>query len=224
MNKLSILLTLALPVSAVAQEGRAAIIIEEDSPVESAQAQDVIDTAVDTSVESIKVAKDVPTDILENLLSEPVEEQLPEQPSDIKAPTPAEPVLVKTEKPKQIQLSANDNSELELLSPWAPKPLQTAPKGWRYTPVTADRSYPLEVKLSSGKSVSLSVTPYALVPNSSLNVIQAREPGYQPERGYQQIHSVTARLQTTTQTLDTAAASLDESISNLSALVNSLPK
>ena len=221
MTKTLLLLTLALPLTGVAQEIRQAIIIEEET---ADLASEVAETVQTEAAEAVSAIDTVADEVLQDLLAQPAEEQLPEQPDDIKPEDPTEPVLVKVEKPKQIQLSENSQSDLRLLSPWAPKPLQKAPRGWRYVPVSADRSYPLDIKLSSGKSVSLSITPYALVPQESQNVVQAREPGYQPEKGYQQAHSVTARLENTTQTLEQAASSLDESIKNLSALVNSLPK
>lgn len=159
-----------------------------------------------------------------DIVEEQLEIKLEEQPEDLHLPVPTEPVLVKVSPPRQIEISDTQEGGFQLITPWAPKPMQQAPDGWRYTPAKADKAYPVEVKLSSGKTLSLNVRPYTLVPTISTSVIQAREPGYQPERGYQQTFSISARLESTTSNLKQAADSLDQSIQNLSSLVDSLPK
>lgn len=230
MNKLCILTTLAFPLTCAAQAPRAAIVIEEEQrePTEISTIESEDDSELFTDADT--PADEIPAEALEELLQEDEpdgesDEQLPQQPDDIQPETSSEPaVVVKTEPKVQIVLADNQDSGFQLLSPWAPKPMQKAPTGWRYAPGAANKSYPLDVKLSSGQSLSLKVVPYALVPIESKFVVQACEPGYQPARGYQQTNSVSARLEKTTQTLELAADSLNESIQNLSALVDSLPK
>lgn len=237
MNRLCILATFALPLTSAAQAPRAAIVVEEDGSIEpdASAVEQTTPGLSSTDSESNGNADTIPAKLLEDLLqleshqtetqTEKAPSQLPQQPDDLvnaKAATPK--VSVQTESSAQITLSDSQSSSLKLLTPWAPKPMQPAPLGWRYIPETADKSYPLTVTLSSGKTLSLKVAPYALVPVESSFVVQACEPGYQPERGYQQDTSISARLENTTQTLETAAESLNESIKNLSSLVDSLPQ
>lgn len=160
----------------------------------------------------------------ESVTEEVVEEESEflEEPPEISEPE--EPVLVKVEIPRQIEIDDNQTGAFKLLTPWAPKPKQQAPIGWRYVPASAQSAYPVTVNLSTGKPLTLKVIPYKLVPEDEKDVIQALEPGYNHSQGYEQTDSISAKLSHTTSNLKDAASSLDQSIQNLSALVDSLPK
>lgn len=132
-------------------------------------------------------------------------------------------VVVRIEIPKQIR-TADNSKKFKILSPWAPKPLQAAPIGWRYIAANPNQSYKTSVNLKSGKKLSLKITPYLLVPERSPLVVQVLEPGYSPAEGYRQQNSVTATLETSNQLLLKASNSLVDSISNLEELLLTLPK
>lgn len=233
MKILPILLgILSLPIASYAQETSTAVIVVEerngddpisadDPAINSLEEVDPDRLIIDEGNETIDIEANEEA-IVEEIV-EPIQE-LEEQPDDLHLPEPTEAVLVKIESPKQIEVSPEQKGGFQLITPWAPKPMQEAPAGWRYIPASPDKAYPVKVKLSSGKSLSLNVMPYTLVPTISKQVVQAREPGYQPERGYQQTFSVSARLESTTSNLKLAADSLDQTIENLSSLVDSLPK
>ena len=228
MKSLPFYLLLILPLTGFSQDSPAAIIVEdeEDSLAISQSTEKQIDAPeVDLALEASESGPthDEPelTEEAEKL-DEPVSDAQAEEDLDQVDPEPA--VTVKIELPKQIKLADAETSGFKLLTPWAPKPMQSPPIGWRYIPARRGKAYPVEVTLATGNSLSLSVTPYTLVPELSDDVVQAREPGYQAERGYQQVHSISARLQTATTNLEQAGKSLDKSIENLSELVDSLPK
>lgn len=237
MKSLPFYLLLILPLTGFSQDSPAAIIVEdeEDSLASSQSTEEQIDAAndEDLALESSEPSEfDPATDEAElteeaELQDEPVSDapiidEQAEEDLDQVVPEPA--VTVKIELPKQIKLADAETSGFKLLTPWAPKPMQSPPIGWRYIPARRGKAYPVEVTLATGNTLSLSVTPYTLVPELSDDVVQAREPGYQTERGYQQVHSISARLQTATTNLEQAGRSLDKSIENLSELVDSLPK
>lgn len=133
-------------------------------------------------------------------------------------------VIVKIEIKKQVSVSDSNKSSIRLLSPWAPKPLQNPPYGWRYVPAHQTQAYQVDINTKSGHSIPLDVIPYILVPEESKDVIQIKEPGYQPDLGYQQKTSISAQLKTTNRHLGTAASSIEQSILELSELVETLPK
>lgn len=139
-----------------------------------------------------------------------------------------EDVVEKVSSKTKFDLASDSTSkklaDLRLLAPWSPKPLQRAPIGWRYVPASPASAFRKKVQLSNGKSLTLSVRPYALVPEKSPLVIQAVEPGYQADLGYVQKESVTASLTTSITALEKASQALESSITNLNDLVNSLPK
>ncbi|MEO1856624.1 MAG: hypothetical protein ABGY95_04565 [Rubritalea sp.] len=215
----------------MAQDAPAAIIVDDtdlteyDSDnsltgkeVETSQSLDALEPS--ENLDKPEKSEETPESVLVVVEHEP----LPRQPKDMRLPEPNEPVTVKIELPEQINLSEAQTGTFQLLTPWAPKPMQKPPIGWRYIPAEQEKAYPIKVKLTTGKTLSLSVTPYTLVPEISSRIIQAREPGYEPRRGYQQVHSISASLRTTTNNLEQAGNSLDQSIANLAALVDSLPK
>ncbi|MFC4995467.1 hypothetical protein [Rubritalea tangerina] len=197
---------------------------DNDTPTVTKNADATETNDGDETSDQVSAEAALETDTDENASPNEVD-QLPEQPEDLQPKEEEnQQVVVKVELPKQIELDSSSSSEFEILSPWAPKPMQRAPRGWQYRPAREDKAYPVSLTLASGKAIQLKVIPYVLVPSDSEKVIQAREPGYQPERGYQQIHSISARLQSTTSNLKAAADTLNESINNLSSLVDSLPK
>lgn len=134
-----------------------------------------------------------------------------------------EGVVVRTEIPKPIQLEDQD-SGFKLLSPWSPKPMQRAPLGWQYIPADSSHSYKKVVTLQSGKKLKLVITPYILAPESSASVVQILEPGYQPERGYQQKFNIEASLKISAKQLADTSEALDSSIKDLKELLQTLPK
>ena len=132
-------------------------------------------------------------------------------------------VVVRTEIPKQIQLDG-DSSSFKLLSPWSPKPMQRAPLGWQYIPADPSHSYAHSVSLKSGKTLKLKITPYVLAPENSASVVQVLEPGYQPERGYQQKYNIESSLKHSSKLLADTSEALDASIKDLRELLLTLPK
>lgn len=182
--------------------------VEDENPDDTPS--DETDTDADTD------ASDQPTDTEES-----DDDENTEEPTEAEKDT--DPVVIRTEIPKTIRLS-KDNTQLKLLAPWAPKPMQRAPIGWTYVPGDPEQAYTRKIKLSSGESVSLTIIPYVLAPEKTDGVVQVLEPGYQPERGYKQQHSVTAVLNQSSKSLEDAISTLDASISTLDELVGSLPK
>lgn len=137
--------------------------------------------------------------------------------------TEEEAIVIRTEIPKQVELTTS-SQQLRILSPWAPKPLQAAPIGWRYIAGSPDQAYKTQVELTTGSKLELKITPYILVPEASPLVVQVLEPGYIPADGYRQKSSVTASLEKSNSMLKTASQNLDKSIENLKSLLETLPK
>jgi len=134
-----------------------------------------------------------------------------------------DPVIIRTEIPKQIELTTS-SQQLKILSPWAPKPLQAAPVGWRYIAGSPEQAYKTQVSLKTGSKIELKITPYILTPEASPLVVQVLEPGYIPANGYKQTTSLTSSLETSNQMLKTASENLEKSIINLKSLLETLPK
>lgn len=222
---------ISLPILLSAQAPPAVIIVEEEdiSFEEAAEAM----MLENEETQGDEPQKDEDHD-LENEFQDDTDEPematdikpLPEVPDEIieEEYTPEEPVFIKTEIPRPIELAIGESSDITLKSPWSPKPKQAAPSGWRYVPAPVSEAYPMEIPLKNGKKINLSVTPHQLVPEDSPLIVQAVEPGYDPDQGYQQTDSVSARLKSATDTLSEASSSLDSSIEQLNLLVNSLPK
>ncbi|MGJ8671643.1 hypothetical protein [Rubritalea sp.] len=227
MKKRTLIASLiSCPILLFAQDSPAVIIVEEDELTFEEAADAIMQEETeesfpgeDNGVEA-KDTEDDFSEVAENL------EFLAEIPDEVieEEFTPEEPVLIKTEIPRPIELAQKQAADVILKSPWAPKPKQTPPSGWRYIPAPASEAHPMEISLKNGKTLKLSVTPHKLVPEDSPTIVQAVEPGYNPDQGYQQTNSVSARLQSTIDTLSQASSSLDSSIEQLSLLVNSLPK
>ncbi|MFC5049946.1 hypothetical protein ACFPK9_04905 [Rubritalea spongiae] len=216
---------ISFPLLASAQESPAVIIVEEDDISFEEAAAAIMQEEAELAENTDDSESEFTQELDDSSISQDVE-PLPEIPEKVikEEFTPKTPVFIKTEIPRPIELAPSASGNVTLKSPWAPKPKQKAPSGWRYTPAPASEAYPMEVSLKNGKKLKLSVIPHKLVPDDSPLIVQAVEPGYNPDQGYQQTDSVSARLFSATETLSSASSSLDSSIEKLTLLVNSLPK
>ena len=81
------------------------------------------------------------------------------------------------------------------------------------------------VKLSSGNTVDLSVTPFVLIPISDgRSAIRIAEPGYNPAQQYAQKETVGTMLQNSTTELENNEKQAASAIMRLQQLLSSLPQ
>ena len=115
--------------------------------------------------------------------------------------------------------------DIRLLAPFPAKPLSQAPAGWKL--IHPDTTPPLsqKVQLSNGSTLTLSVRPHVLVPDADgKETFALMEPGFDPEHGYAQKHTVGAILADSIDQLEDQAARLDAASRRLSELLDSLPQ
>jgi len=151
-----------------------------------------------------------------------------EQPTDAGnvQQTADEGIQIQVEKSTGISGLSDEPGALKVYSPWPAKPLAEAPAGWQYLPAPSEiKPYKQSVKLGSGKSLDLSITPFVLEPLSDgVKSIRIQEPGYDPTRHYAQENTVGAMLQKSTLELEENEKHAAKAISLLQQLLSSLPQ
>ncbi len=147
-------------------------------------------------------------------------EQIPEEP----APAPRKGLNVRVEK-IQTGTTTIDPSKVKLLAPFPAKPLAQPPAGWRLETSENAPPFTREVELSPGKSITLTVHPHLLVPDThGTDTFTVSEPGFDPALGYRQDATAGAVLATSIRQLDEDSKQLGNVIDNLQQLLVSLPK
>ncbi|MFT4176433.1 MAG: hypothetical protein QM627_07220 [Luteolibacter sp.] len=147
---------------------------------------------------------------------------------DISPPAPTVPtedarLTVDVEK-LQTGKGSVQTGTVKLLSPFPPKPLTSVPAGWQ---LDAQADVPLihkEVELGPDQKITLTIRPHLLIPTVDGDTTFAiREPGYNPNLGYQQTTTIGAILSNSLQQLDEDAKLLGNAIDQLQQLLVSLP-
>lgn len=152
--------------------------------------------------------------------SAPAEQVVSEEP----AAKPRGGLEVRVEKIKSGKGSI-DPSQVKLLAPFPAKPLADAPAGWHLEASENAPPFTREVELSPGKSITLTIRPHLLVPDSDgVGTFSVSEPGYDPALGYRQNATVGALLSQSIRQLDDDSKQLGDVIDNLQQLLVSLPK
>lgn len=139
--------------------------------------------------------------------------------------TADEGIQIQVEKSTSISGNASDSGAIKIYTPWPAKPLATAPDGWQYVPAPTDlEDYKQKVKLSSGNTIDLSITPFVLEPVSDgVKAIRIAEPGYDPALQYAQKNTVGTMLKKSTMELEENEKHAARAISLLQQLLSSLP-
>lgn len=140
--------------------------------------------------------------------------------------TADEGIEVRVEKSSDGAGSSNTSSDIKIYSPYPAKPMAAAPHGWQYV-AAPDAILPFKqsVKLGSGLSVDLSITPFILVPDSDgANIFSIREPGYESSLNFTQQHTIGAMLQASTMQIEEHEKQAAKAISRLQQLLSSLPR
>ncbi|MGB1260750.1 MAG: hypothetical protein ACPG6P_11960 [Akkermansiaceae bacterium] len=116
--------------------------------------------------------------------------------------------------------------DVKIKSPWPAKPLSSPPFGWKLAPAPEGTPVHREtVTLKTGERITLSITPYILVPDSDGRTsFTIAEPGYHAPLGLQQKDTVTAVLERSNIEIEKAEKQTAEAIRRLQLLLTSLPK
>ncbi|MBT8044230.1 MAG: hypothetical protein KJO79_04705 [Verrucomicrobiae bacterium] len=140
--------------------------------------------------------------------------------------TADEGIQIQVEKATTISGPVNQSGVVKVYSPWPAKPIAPAPPGWKFVAAPVGlKPYKTNIKLGSGDTVDLSITPFVLVPISDgLNAIRISEPGYDPAQQYAQQDTVGTMLQKSTTELEENEKQAADAISRLQQLLSSLPQ
>jgi len=140
--------------------------------------------------------------------------------------TADEGIQIQVERSTGISDAARKSGAIKVYSPWPAKPLAEAPAGWRYVPAPSEiEAYKQTVKLSSGNTIDLSITPFVLEPvNDGVKIISIAEPGYDPDLQYAQKNTLGTMLQKSTIELEENEKHAARAISLLQQLLSSLPQ
>lgn len=174
----------------------------------------VTETAVPKSQEDV-AKPDITAD-----LDKPAKKTAPTQ------VTADEGIQIQVEKSTTMSGALNKPGAVKVYSPWPAKPISPAPAGWKFAPAPAGVTpFKTTVKLSSGNTVDLSVTPFVLVPISDgFNAIRIAEPGYDPAQQYAQKETVGTMLQNSTTEIENNEKQAAAAIMQLQQLLSSLPQ
>lgn len=114
--------------------------------------------------------------------------------------------------------------EVELLFPYAPKPLASPPSGWMFDSSTDAPAFTTEVEVSPGSKIALSIRPHVLIPDADgITTFSLNEPGFNPAAGYQQTGTIGTILATSVHDLERDEKDLDAAVERLQQLLSSLP-
>lgn len=121
--------------------------------------------------------------------------------------------------------SEKKSGKVKIFSPWPAKPLGQAPAGWKYVPAPKGTSpYKEKVTLKDGRKLTLSITPYLLVPDSDQSSsFSIAEPGYNPEDMLTQKTTIGAILKRSTEQIEKSEQITSITIRQLQDLLVSLP-
>lgn len=132
-------------------------------------------------------------------------------------------VTVRVEK-LQIHSKKIDPAKVTLVAPFPAKPLADPPPGWKLDVRADAKPFFREIEIAPGANISLSIRPHVLVPIADgISTFNVNEPGFEPERQYQQLGTVGAILTDSVETLDNQARQLGDAIDRIQQLLVSLP-
>jgi len=152
----------------------------------------------------------------------PAEALLP-APEKEPAPKPETGVTVRVEK-LQIHSKKIDPAKVTLAAPFPAKPLSDPPPGWKLDVRADAKPFFREVEIAPGAKISLSIRPHVLVPIADgTTIFNVNEPGFDPERQYQQLGTVGSILTDSVESLDNQARQLGDAIDRIQQLLVSLP-
>lgn len=118
-----------------------------------------------------------------------------------------------------------DPGKIKLKASFPAKSLTPAPNGWILEKSGQAPALQREVTLRPGKTISLSILPHVLSPDSDgANTFAVVEPGFDIAEGYRQTNTVSAILGNSVAQLDRDSLLLGNAISDLHQLLASLPK
>lgn len=149
-----------------------------------------------------------------------------EEPNRESTSTVDEGIKITVENSTNSAGKVGDAGDIRVYSPFPAKPMSAAPEGWRYEPAPqAFQAHAQTVKLSSGATIDLSITPFVLVPSSDgSNVFTIREPGFEPEMNFSQQHTIGAMLQASTEEIEKHEKAVAKAMTRLQQLLSSLPQ
>ncbi|BDS08507.1 hypothetical protein NT6N_35470 [Oceaniferula spumae] len=135
-------------------------------------------------------------------------------------------IRIQVEKTTGRGGARQSKGKVKVYSPWPAKPISNPPVGWKFAPAPKDtESFRTTVKLASGNSVDLSITPYVLVPVvDGHGAIKISEPGYDPTKKYTQENTIGVMLQNSTAEIENHEKHVADSIKRLQQLLSSLPR
>lgn len=172
-----------------------------------------------------------PSDILESQVSaekHPVTESVSneEESGADSAWTVDEGIQIRVENTTSSAGKTSDSGDIMVYSPFPAKPMSAAPRGWKYEPAPqAIQPHTQTVKLSSGDTIDLSITPFVLVPLSDgSTVFTIKEPGFEPGMYFSQQHTIGAMLQASTQEIEKHEKAVAKAMTRLQQLLSSLPQ
>jgi hypothetical protein len=142
--------------------------------------------------------------------------------ADASPPAESAPSLTVQVEQLQTGSAAVDPKTVTLRAPFPAKPLAASPSGWRLDPATSAPPFIRKVDLAPGTSITLTIRPHLLVPDTTAFAIP--EPGFDPACGYRQARTVSAILANSIQQLDEDAKHLGNAIAQLQQFVSSLPR
>ncbi|MFT3992181.1 MAG: hypothetical protein QM680_12305 [Luteolibacter sp.] len=177
--------------------------------------------------------KTVPIPVAENPQPEPPTAAAPPEPESPEKPAP--PITGPAPVTEDARLTVDveklqagkgvmQTGSVKLLAPFPPKPLTSVPAGWQ---LEAQADVPLiqkDVELGPDQKITLTIRPHLLVPTvDGSTSFTIREPGYNPNLGYQQTATIGAILSNSIQQLDEEAKLLGNAVDQLQQLLVSLP-
>lgn len=171
-----------------------------------------------SDVESEKVTTDNFTEV--------ADVEKPKQASAESTWTVDEGIQITVENSTNSAGKLSDSGDIRVYSPFPAKPMSAAPQGWRYEPAPqAIEPHTQTVKLSSGATIDLSITPFVLVPLSDgSSVFTIREPGFEPRMYFSQQRTIGAMLQASTKEIEKHEKAAAKAITRLQQLLSSLPR
>jgi hypothetical protein len=166
----------------------------------------------------VQVEADVPPE-------EKKEELSPETVVETEDERPAESALEVRVESIRKGIGSIDPRQVKLKARFPAKPLSTAPAGWLLERSEQAPVYRKDVDLQPGTTISLSIRPHVLSPDSDgMDTFSVGEPGFNASQGYIQKNTVSAILGTSVAQLDRDSLQLGNAISELHHLLASLPQ
>lgn len=135
-------------------------------------------------------------------------------------------IQIQVEKTAGKSGAKGKKGAVKVYSPWPAKPISNPPAGWKFAPAPeGTEPFRTQVKLDSGNTVDLSITPYVLVPISDGKTsIKIFEPGYDPIQKFSQQSTLGVMLLNSTTEIENHEKDAADAIQRLQQLLSSLPR